>query len=378
MYRHSDPSMTTSSTATDFAAPGPRPRSLSALHRLLDAGQGFAPSYRGEMSNHLPMALHAAWELGADARRLRAQFDHDAPLLETFAAPTPMAPRNPKLPWDWTPLRGQTAAYAVLRAGFDDALSEEAPEAVLRRVLPELLPGLHAFAFHGLIRTAHAWESGHRGELASALATWAAWWEVLPTGREFERRDRLDIAAWARLLRERSAGWRSTQPMILRRMHDASRTALFDLMAERLALADDLAQQRERMLEVARDAYLHSRNFTLLHMITGLRALRVLLPLAGPLDGPQDAALQGAVARAAVAAWMAGQVQWAAEAPVSTSLSWADLRPMALAQFDDHAIKLVHACWQEDQRRPDAKWRAVAALVLRTEALARQAGRPAR
>lgn len=364
MVRHADLSMPTSSAASVFAGPKRRPRSLSRLHRLLDVGQRFAPSYRGEMSNHLPMALHAAWELGADSRRLLAQFDHDAPHLETFAAPTRMAPRNPKVEWDWTTLRGQIAAYGDLRDGFDDALSHGAPEALLRRVLPELLPGLHAFAFHGLIRTAHAWESGHRGELASALATWAAWWEVLPAGREFERRDRLDIAAWARLLRERSAGWKSTQPMILRRIHDATHTAVFDSMAERLALADDLAPQRERMLDLARDAYLHSRNFTLLHMITGLRALRVLLPLAGPLDGPQDVALQQSLARAAVAAWMAGQVQWNAEASVPSSLSWADLRTMALAQFDEHAIKLVHACWQEDQWRPDPKWRAVAALVL--------------
>lgn len=134
-------------------------------------------------------------------------------------------------------LRGHTAAYPVLRAGFEDALSQGAPQAVLRRVLPEMLRGLHAFAFHGLIRTAHAWESGHRGELASALATWAA--------------------------------------------------------------------------------------------------------------------------------WMAGRVHWVAEAPASTSLSWAELRRLALAQFDDHAIKLVHAGWQEDQRRPDPKWRTVAALVLK-------------
>jgi len=366
MYRHPDPSMATASAGSALAV-GTRPqaRSLTRLHHLLDLGQGFAPNYQGEMSNHLPMALHAAWELGADARRLQAQFDHDAPRLETVAAGAPPAPRNPKLPWDWTALRGHTAAYGVLRAGFEDALSHDAPQAVLRRVLPELLRGLHAFAFHGLIRTAHAWESGHRGELASALATWAAWWEVLPAGREVERRDRLDIAAWARLLRERSAGWSSTQGMIMRRIHEATRTALFDAMAERLVLADDLALQRERMLELAREAYLHSGNFTLLHLITGLRALRVLLPLAGPLDAPQEVALQGALARAAVAAWMAGRVQWVAEAPASTSLSWAELRPLALAQFDDHAIKLVHACWQEDQRRPDPKWRAVAALVLK-------------
>ena len=49
------------------------------------------------------------------------------------------------------------------------------------------LPGVAAAAFHGLIRTAHAVQSGHAGEVAAALAYWAWRWQPLappPQGGE--------------------------------------------------------------------------------------------------------------------------------------------------------------------------------------------------
>jgi hypothetical protein len=43
---------------------------------------------------------------------------------------------------------------------------------------------------------------------------------------------------------------------------------------------------------------------------------------------------------------------------------WPSLHGAALAQRDEHVIKLVHACWQEDVLAPDPRWREVAALSL--------------
>ena len=62
------------------------------------------------------------------------------------------------------PVRAQGAA-AVAAAGRD---------ALLRETLPLLLQGAAAGALHGPIRVAHAVQAGHDGELASALAYWAA------------------------------------------------------------------------------------------------------------------------------------------------------------------------------------------------------------
>ena len=340
------------------------------LHRWLAKSRHFAPAYQGEMSNHLPMVLHAAWDLGADEHRLQAQFEHDTPRLEAAATMSTEAPPA----GDWLALRGRGDAYPALFAWFESALARQSPQAVMRATLPRLLSGLHAFAFHGLIRTSHAWESGDTGELARALAAWSAWWEALPHGAPIAPADRLDPATWGRLLRERSNGWYSPQPMILRRIHDATRTPVYADMAERLSAADSVATQRDRLLTFARQAYLHSRNFTVLHMITGLRALRVLLPLAGPLDAGADLALQTALGRAVTAAWMSGRVQWSEQAHEADGRAWPELQQLALAQFDDHAIKLVHACRQEDGLRPDPRWRAVAGLALSRAPGARRQG----
>ena len=50
----------------------PAPATLAQLHHLLDAGAALSPTYRGRLSNHLPMAQQALLELGASAARLQA------------------------------------------------------------------------------------------------------------------------------------------------------------------------------------------------------------------------------------------------------------------------------------------------------------------
>ena len=42
----------------------PAPATIAQLHHLLDAGQALAATYRGGLSNHLPMAQQALLELG--------------------------------------------------------------------------------------------------------------------------------------------------------------------------------------------------------------------------------------------------------------------------------------------------------------------------
>ncbi|MDT9000416.1 questin oxidase family protein [Paucibacter sp. APW11] len=342
--------------------------STADLERLLGEALRFAPAYEEAMSNHLPMALHAAWELGASPQRLQALVEHEAVKLDAAPAAATVLPAAMAEPQGWLAWRGQQAAYPLLLGYFQRALAGAPADEVLRAHLPALLPGLHSFAFHGLIRCAHADESHRAGastaELAAALATWAAWFELLPPGQAVDAAERLPLPAWGEQLRLQTAGWRCELGMISWRMQAASQTALYAGLAERLAPAPTLAQRRDELISFALDAYLHSRNFTLLHLITGLRALRVLQGLLG--DDLDQRSAQALLARAAVSGWMAGRVQWQAAPtlPDPDRLAWPSLHAAALAQHDEHAIKLVHACWQEDGLRPDPRWRQAAALVL--------------
>ncbi len=256
---------------------------LAELHRHLDTALVFGPSYQGGLSNHLPMTLHAAWEFGADGERLVAQIAHEAPRL----------------------VRVECSA---LQRSLAAEIESDGADAVLNRLVPQLLGMPHAGLFHGMIRTAHAWEGGHAPELAAALAYWSELWkppaEVAP----------LDVA------------WPDC---------------------------------RRRLIERALDAYLASRNFYVLHLITGLRAMRVLGDFV-----PDDGRIAAWLEQGFEAAWRHGAPRIVPRPPVGSLPAWPALRAAALAQLDDHAIKLVHACWQEDRLRPDPRWRQAAALAL--------------
>ena len=323
------------------------PTSMTTLHRALDQAQAFGPFYEGGFFNHLPMALHAAWELGADETRLAAQLRHDAAELD--AAPNP----GTRTASDWRELLGRRQAYAELRLLIQTEIEEQGAVSVLRSHVPVLISAPHAALFHGLIRTAHAWESGHAGELASALAAWACTWETLPGGSSAAVMAPDD---WQRALRQ--AGRHSDHRMGQARLREAAQSTRYAELCDALAPATHWALRREYLIALALDAYLDSRNFVVLHLITGLRALRVLGPFVP--DWPD---VQTCLTRAFTGAWMGANISARDQAHAEPP-PWPQLQQAALAQFDEHVIKLVHACRQEDWLKPDPRWRQAAALAL--------------
>ena len=121
------------------------------LLALLEAGAGFDAEYAGGLSNHRPMALLALARLGAPASRLEAFAQRYARRLQ--AAPPPQAwPAGE--PWDRR--LGQRQAWPQYRDFFRQQLRRQGRPSLLRQVLPRLMQGCGAAAFHGLIRVAYA------------------------------------------------------------------------------------------------------------------------------------------------------------------------------------------------------------------------------
>jgi hypothetical protein len=129
----------------------------AALAALLDEGACFDAEYRGGLSNHLPMALQALQALGADAARLQAFAQRYSRRLQ---------PARPAEAWPagepWAARLGDPAAWPAYRDLFAQWLAYEDAGDVLRQVLPLLMQGCGAAAFHGLIRTASAVQATHR------------------------------------------------------------------------------------------------------------------------------------------------------------------------------------------------------------------------
>jgi hypothetical protein len=324
-----------------------------ALGRLLDANQSLPPEYADQLTNHLPMALHALHSLGATPSRMeefqgayRQRFDGvgQMPVDDAVA--------------DWRPLRAKEGAYPALLATFTAMLARNGAEQVLRDALPDLMPGVAAAAFHALIRTAHALEAGHSGELAAALAYWA--WRWQPIAPPVDVAQTLDFDHWAECLVSEAQGWRTDGPLISIRMEEATQSKVYQSLGIGPRFDGDLPAFVALLSKWVAQRYVATPNFTVLHMITGLRAFRTLMPWMG---GCQD--VQPVLMQAVTTAYLAAKVTLLPTPPNVSELSWRDVTAKAIASDDDHVIKLVHACVEEAKVYGEGVYLQAARLVVR-------------
>lgn len=330
----------------------------------LDAAARFAPSFDNGLSSHLAMTLHAQHRLGASAGQRAAFFVAYTPQLAlrgTAVSDGPLA--------DWPTRLGQMQAFEPLRAHFAHAIATQGLPTVLAQALPHLLPGAGGDAFHGLIRLGHALDAGHAPEQAQALAYWASCVLPLRPVQAVWPAGMLAVPAWLAgvLGLPRPVHSDLEKPRIALRMKawataqgfDAAATALAvgSTPAGALATVDALAAQAARL-------YAHTANFTVLHVITSLWALRTLLPHA---PDPVQAVRSYAVAMAAGlrAARLGAAHADLLRTPLPPSRDWVTLRAHACASTDDHAAKFLWACEQWAAVSGDAVYLAAASAQWR-------------
>jgi Questin oxidase-like len=321
---------------------------VTVIERLLDDGAHFDAEYGAGLSNHRSMALLALQRLGASDDRLAA-------FAACYSSRLEPAPRDE--PWPagdaWTGRLGERAAWPAYRGLFAEWLAYEPAEAVLAQVLPQLLPGCGGAAFHGLIRTAYAAQARHAGELADALAYWAC--RHLPLGAAPSGRQK-DPAALLPALQAALAGWSSDRGLIFERMREAAAVPAFARAAARLHVHEGTLGKLARL---AAGLYARSGNFTALHLVTSAHAVRVLLPFV------DDAALAvGHYWRAFAAGFGASGVTGATASEPVEARDWPSLVGAALASDDDHVIKLVDSCREEERVYGGEDWRQAASRAL--------------
>jgi|SRR5262245_57268416 len=330
---------------------------MSVLAKLLTEAEIYGPEYRGGLANHLPMALVALDQMGATPGQLNGYVRAHTSWLERL-------PERSAAAGAWPFRKANREAFLDLRADFRRRIVEQGWEAVVRAALPDLVRGVSAAAFHGLIRTAMGVVGRHDGEIASGLAYWAAHWQRLgvtlpaPAGMES-----------------------STDPMtLLARLRSDPRFAFDpkkapDLIDDALIAAAALEGFGEvihwldarqcHVADLARAAaalYAATGNFSALHGVTGTQATIVLLPYVReqsvlvPWLWQALAATYISIGRPQLPETDTIEAWRGAETP-----AWPDLLQRALAEEDEHTVKLCYSALTLGRTTGDRLFRWLAA-----------------
>jgi len=336
------------------------------LKSLLDAEHALAPQDAQGRTQPRAMALHAAWRLGASARQLQA-------LSRCLQDGRPAA--EPVQPWDlgqpWADGLGQIDQGPHYRDLFAQWLEQESAGDLLQQVLPRLLQGPAAAGFDALLRTAHAVGAAHRGELADALAWWAARWLPLPAAAPgvgllpappgapaASTASTDDPEAVLRQLRRVAlpgtasskakpskpvpapAGWEPfPTPAHLQRA--ASVPGFAALSAQLRPAAASPATLAPLLARAAAD----SGHPALLQLLAACAALDVLLPFLDPQEPAHTEAALSAFWRALLATVSASSLALREPDPGRPALDWSALKSAALQSQNPRRLLGLHAAW---------------------------------
>jgi len=331
---------------------------MSILAKLLTESEAYDPEYGGGLSNHLPLALTALDQMGAtpgqldDYRRTHVSWLEQLP--ERAAAPTGA----------WPFRKADRAGFIDLQADFRQRIARDGWEPVLRATLPELAPGISAAAFHGLIRTAMGVTSRHDGEIAAGLAYWAAHWQRLGVAFGGPAQSAPSVDPLLSLERVRNDPRFAFDPKQAPGLIDDVLLVVGGLNGFG-ELIDWLDVDRCSIADIGRAGgvlYAATGDFTALHTVTAAQAVTVLLPYVQDKKVLLPWLWQGLVAayiaigRPAIPEMDAIEARRTAETP-----AWPELLRSALAQDDEHAVKLCYSALSLGRATGDRLFRWLAA-----------------
>lgn len=321
---------------------------------LLDTLASFDAEGAAGQGNLVGAGLLALREFGADQSRLQG-------FAAAQAGRLPPAP--PAAAWPagdaWAGRFGQRRAWPVYRDLFGQWIDQEGATDMLAQVLPQLWPGCGAAGLQALVRTASAVRTGHRHEVADALAWWACRWLALPAAPADRGRAAAPVEDPVALLRKLRAT-RTPSRRFEQRLRAAAAEGAAARAAARLVVD---AHTPARLSAAAVTACAGSGGHPVAQaLVAATHAVRVL---ARFVDEPAQAwqAYAPVFLHAAVAAG------WRARVPAARAAApaWDEILSAARALDDPLALACIESCRAEerDHAQPgQTLWREAAAQVL--------------
>ena len=346
--------------------PPTRVAASSVVARLLAENRHYDAQYGGGASNHLSMTLLALRALGASDTRLAAYAARYRTKLEGVPAPA----SEPIARASWRDHLGTHARYADYVAFFRGELAEREAPGLVTEYLAPLLPGVSAAAFHPLIRLSYAVEAGDAEDIAVSLAYLADAYLVLgevaaPTSSDGGPIELLHRLAATSTLANRSF----SEGLIFDRFVAISRLPDFSRVVGEVLPATDASLTG--IAACAATLYASTRDFTALHTVTATHAMRILAPLLGDSDVECAARhLLQAVGAAYVSIGTPSllsreEVESLTHGASPSIASWDAIAAAAVASDDEHVIKFVYTCREEDAAYGRPLYRLLAAKKAR-------------
>ncbi|MES2040820.1 MAG: questin oxidase family protein [Pseudomonadota bacterium] len=331
------------------------------LKDLLDKNREFALNGKGT-TNHCPMALCALAGMGASDWRLQDFFAH---WRDTYALPA--LPLDETIRYeDFQVYLGKREYFADLQSCFISCIAERGAKEVINQVFA-LVPFAPATtAFHALIRLAHGLQAEHVGEIAAGLAA------LVATNFDIKinmsgRRPVSSVAAGFQSLSQNMRGKVYPGRMIVEKMRSVVSDEQFLDSLPGMPVVENLLDE---LALWAISAYGQTRDFTILHIITGVNAARQVLPYLEPetvASRLQDLWVALCAAYVSVGAPTvidAVIYENRMRAKHRQLCSWSDLFARAIKSNDDHVIKLTYACALEISLQPNLLYQMVVIEML--------------
>lgn len=331
------------------------------LKDLLDKNREFALNGKGT-TNHCPMALSALAGMGAGDRRLQEFFAH---WRDVYALPA--LPLNETIRYqDFQAYLGKREYFADLQFCFISRIAERGAKEVINQVFA-LVPFAPATtAFHALIRLAHGLQTEHAGEIAAGLAA------LVATNFDIKiemsvRQPAGSVAAGFQSLSQNMRGKAYPGRMIVEKMRSVVSDEQFLDSLPGMPVTESLLDE---LALWAISAYGQTRDFTILHIITGVNAARQVLPYLEPetvasrLQDLWIALCAAYVSVGAPAVIDATMYEKRMRAKYRQLSSWSELFARAIESNDDHIIKLTYTCALEISLRPNLLYQMVVMEML--------------
>jgi hypothetical protein len=308
--------------------------------------------YGGELTNHLNMGLYALYCMGADEQKLH---DYAKSYLERKnILPQPPAEVPIHLA-NYEYYLGHMGYYSSFIPFFTEQIEILGTEETLRKFLNRLIDGSAGGAFHGIIRTAYAYELGDKKEIAKSLAYFSECYQAYPinidpqpTRQPLDHIKKIaDMDYFKNFVFKRS--------LITGRMMDIYEDPIFH--SEVRALDTSLCDS-ETFADMLLTLYGMTEDFTMLHGFTSTHAVRVLKEF---FDDYTDVLKQH---------WI--HLQLAYLSTGSTPLNpmpqaekvdeWDAIFGKALEVKDVHTIKLIYSLYEQSRigAKEDRTYRLIA------------------